>query len=68
MFLAAVWAVSPLQAYVGPGPGLSMLQSLLTLVSGVFLSLFMVVFYPIRLVIKKMRRARQTPTIEHKEA
>jgi membrane associated rhomboid family serine protease len=45
-------------AYIGPGPGLSMLGSLLGLIGGVFLALVMVLAYPIRLLLKR-RKANQ---------
>lgn len=51
---------SPAFAYVGPGPGLSMLGSAFTLLIGVVFALFMVVFYPIRLFLKK-RKIKNKP-------
>jgi hypothetical protein len=46
----------PVQAYVGPGPGLSMIGSFFTLIGGIFFALFMVIFYPLRLLWKKRKR------------
>lgn len=43
-------------AYVGPGPALSMMGSAFTLIIGVGLALFMVLFYPLRLLWKKHKK------------
>jgi hypothetical protein len=43
------------QAYIGPGPGLVMLGPLFTLVGGVLIALFMVLAYPIRLLLKRRK-------------
>ena len=51
-------AAAPAMAYVGPGPGLSMLGSFFTLLAGIVFAFFMVLFYPVRLLIKK-RKARK---------
>jgi hypothetical protein len=60
LFIIALLALcAPAYAYVGPGPGLSMLGSLFTLLAGIFLALFMVLFYPIRLLLKKRKNARK---------
>jgi hypothetical protein len=50
-------------AYVGPGPGLTMLGSLWALLAGIAFALFMVVYYPIRLFIKK-RAAKNKPSTD----
>jgi membrane protein implicated in regulation of membrane protease activity len=42
-------------AYIGPGPGLSMLGTLITLVVGVVVALLMVFAYPIRLMLKRRK-------------
>jgi hypothetical protein len=55
-FLFFLLLTAPAQAYVGPGPGLSMLSSLITLIGGIFLALFMIVFYPLRLFLKKRKQ------------
>lgn len=46
---------APAYAYVGPGPGLSMLGSLWTLLVGILLAIFMVIYYPLRLLWKKYK-------------
>ncbi len=53
--LSLALAASPALAYIGPGPGLSMLGSFFTLIAGVAIALLMVLLYPIRLVIKKFK-------------
>lgn len=56
-FLLFTLAVTfPAHAYIGPGPGLSMVGSLFALIGGVFLALFMVLLYPIRLMLKRRKR------------
>lgn len=45
-------------AYVGPGPGLSMIGSFLTLAGGVIIALFFVLLYPIRLLLKKRKEKK----------
>lgn len=50
---------APALAYVGPGPGLSMIGSLFALLGGVALALGMVLFYPIRLWLKRRKSGRR---------
>ena len=45
----------PALAYVGPGPGLTMIGSLFTLVGGVIVALAMVLLWPLRLLVKRVR-------------
>lgn len=58
-FLLFALASQSALAYVGPGPALSMMGSALTLIIGVFLALFMVLFYPIRLMLKRRKKQNQ---------
>ena len=53
-------AASPALAYVGPGPGMSMIGSFFTLIGGIFLALFIVLLYPIRLMYKKMKQKKSS--------
>lgn len=46
----------PASAYVGPGPGLSMLGSALGLLAAVGFALLVVVAYPLRLLYLKFRK------------
>ena len=59
--LAAALAAAPALAYVGPGPGLTMLGSLVGLVGSLFVALFMILAWPLRLYYKKMK-ARKAGT------
>lgn len=55
----ALAAIPAAEAYVGPGPGLAMLGSLLTLIGGVAVALFLVLLYPIRLMLKRRKQRQQ---------
>jgi hypothetical protein len=46
----------PALAYVGPGPGLSMVGSFFTLIAGIAIALFFVLLYPIRLILKNRKK------------
>lgn len=59
MILFLMLFTYPALAYVGPGPGLTMLSSLWALFAGIFLALFMVVFYPIRLLVKSLKNKKK---------
>lgn len=54
--LLACMLAHPALAYVGPGPGLSMIGSFFTLVGGIVLALLMVLAYPIRLMLKRRKQ------------
>lgn len=51
--------VAQAEAYIGPGPGLSMLGSLFTLLAGIAIALLMVLAYPIRLMLKRRKAKAQ---------
>jgi len=55
----ALLAAMPAQAYIGLGPGLSMLGSFFTLCAGVVLSILMVISYPVRLWLYNRRKRKQ---------
>lgn len=42
-------------AYVGPGPGLSLTWALLGLIATIFTAIFAVLFWPIRVLLRKIR-------------
>lgn len=46
---------SPAVAYVGPGPGLSMVGSFFTLVASIAVALLMVLLLPMRILYKRMK-------------
>jgi hypothetical protein len=49
-------AAAPAQAYIGPGAGITMLGALWGVVVAVALALGAVLFWPIRLLIRKLRK------------
>lgn len=59
--LAIALAVSPsvLHAYVGPGAGLSAFGALLALVGSVVAAVFGFVWYPIKRLIRAVKRRRE---------
>jgi hypothetical protein len=59
LFTLLLLLCHPSYAYVGPGPGLSMLGSALGLLGAIGFALLIVVAYPIRLLILKMRSKRK---------
>ncbi len=60
IFIAWLFYPAMALAYVGPGPGLTMLSSLWALIAGIAFALFMVIFYPIRLLMKKRAAKRKS--------
>ncbi|MFW0777252.1 MAG: hypothetical protein ACN2B6_05990 [Rickettsiales bacterium] len=59
-FLSVLLLSNTAFAYVGPGPALSMMGSAVTLIIGIGLALFMVLFYPLRLLWKKHKKNKST--------
>jgi hypothetical protein len=57
--LALVLLVGSAQAYIGPGPGLGMLDALVTFFGSILFSLMMILFYPVRLLLKLLRRRKE---------
>ena len=57
-------------AYIGPGAGASLAGSLLGVLAAIFLALAIVLFWPLRLIYRKIRgNKRMTgPAEAHKEA
>lgn len=53
-------ASAPAMAYVGPGPGLTMIGSLIGLVGSVLVALLMVLIWPLRLYLKKKKAKKNT--------
>lgn len=46
---------APAAAYVGPGPGLSMVGSFFTLIASIVVALLMVLLLPMRIMYKRMK-------------
>ena len=61
--LPLLFITSAAQAYVGPGPGLSMIGSFLTLFAGVVIALFFVLLYPIRLFLKRRKDKKKDASV-----
>lgn len=56
LITVAALAAAPAQAYIGPGAGITMLGALWGVVVAVALALGAVLFWPIRLLIRKFRK------------
>ncbi len=60
LFCLAVAAATPAQAYIGPGAGITMLGALWGVVVAVALALGAVLFWPIRVLLRRARRRPST--------
>jgi hypothetical protein len=60
IFIAAL-ASTPAAAYMGPGAGLGMLGSLIAVVGAVLVALVGILILPVRLLMKKRRKAVSPP-------
>ena len=60
-FLAVLLAAAPVaaHAYVGPGAGISLLGSLWELIVGIVVALAMILFWPIRIMLRKRKAAQE---------
>jgi hypothetical protein len=56
LFALVVATAAPAQAYIGPGAGITMLGALWGVVVAVALAVGAVLFWPIRLLIRKFRK------------
>lgn len=61
VFCAMLAAATPALAYMGPGAGLGMLGSLFALVGAGLVALFGLVVLPVRMLMKRMRKAPPMP-------
>lgn len=59
--LAMALAAPAAAAYIGPGAGISFVGSLLTWVIGIFIALFAILFFPVRVLIRRLRRRPADP-------
>jgi len=50
---------APAQAYVGPGAGMGLISAFFALIAVVAMSLFMILLYPIKALLKKHRGEKQ---------
>ena len=49
--------VSPALAYIGPGAGISVLGSLLSILATIFVAIGAIIFWPLRKFIKRRKSA-----------
>ena len=54
--------ISTATAYVGPGAGISVLGSLLSILATIFVAIGAIIFWPLRKYIKRRKARRKTPT------
>lgn len=59
MTAITVCAASPALAYVGPGAGISLLGALWGLIVGVVAAIGIILFWPIRIMLRKRKAARE---------
>jgi hypothetical protein len=59
LLIALALSPSTAHAYVGPGAGLSAFGALLALVASVFAAVFGFVWYPVKRLIRAVRRRRE---------
>ena len=56
-FAGALLAAGPAAAYMGPGAGLGMIGSLVAVIGAVLIALLGIVILPVRMILKKRRKA-----------
>ena len=66
--IALIAAATPAFAYIGPGSGISLLGGIWSVLVGILLALAAILFWPIRLMIKRMRRRRNERQVEETPA
>lgn len=54
-------AAAPAAAYIGPGSGISLLGGIWSVLVGIVLALAAILFWPIRLMIRRMRGRKSGP-------
>jgi hypothetical protein len=65
--LVALWA-GPAAAYIGPGAGITMLGALWGVIVAVFLAIGAVLFWPIRILLRKRRKNAPAGTVARDKA
>lgn len=53
--------ISTTMAYVGPGAGISVLGSLLSILVTIFVAIGAIIFWPLRKFLKRRKARRETP-------
>jgi hypothetical protein len=54
-FVLLILIATPAYAYIGPGMGAGVIASILGVIASVFLSLFAIIYYPIKRMMKKRK-------------
>jgi hypothetical protein len=57
VILILLISADPAHAYMGPGAGLAFIGSLIALIAAIFVGLFGLIWYPVKRLIRMMRRA-----------
>ena len=52
---------SPALAYIGPGAGISVLGSLLSILATIFVAIGAIIFWPLRKYLKRRKARRESP-------
>jgi membrane protein implicated in regulation of membrane protease activity len=63
-FIAALFSM-PAAAYIGLGPGMTMIGSFFSLILAVLVVLLMVLVLPIRMLLKRRKQRRSKPDDSH---
>lgn len=58
----------PAMAYVGPGTGIAALGALLAIIAGVIAAIFGFLWYPIKRLLRKRKKAKKEHTEEGEKA
>ena len=53
--------INTAMAYVGPGAGISVLGSLLSILATIFVAIGAIIFWPLRKYLKRRKARRETP-------
>ena len=53
--------ISTAMAYVGPGAGISVLGSLLSILATIFVAIGAIIFWPLRKYLERRKARRETP-------
>lgn len=54
-------------AYVGPGPGITLIGSLFAVIVAVLLAIFSILFWPVKVMLRKMKKGKEA-AVESVEA
>ena len=67
LVLAFAGTVGPAHAYVGPGPGLTVLGALWAVIAALVLAVIAIARWPLRYLIRKLRGHQQQPAQKQQE-